>query len=60
MAHLFSILLFFGLLVGLAALLEAIVRDNIGAIGAALRTGPAPRPTIRSKPARWNGSRAAA
>lgn len=48
MAHLFSILFFFGLLVGLAVLLETIFRDNLAAILAALRP-------VRTPPARWSG-----
>jgi hypothetical protein len=43
-AHLLSILFFVGLLAGLLALLETIVRDSGGAIVAALRgTAPARR-----------------
>jgi hypothetical protein len=48
---LFAILSFFGVLAGLATLLERIVRANFGAIGAALR-GPRqarPKPSLPAR-----------
>jgi hypothetical protein len=50
-AHLLTILFFFGLLAGLATLLERIFRDNLGVIGAALR-GPQAARSKPSAPAR--------
>lgn len=46
-AHLFAILFFMGLLVALATLLEVILKENWGAMRAALAGAPMPAPRAR-------------